>query len=96
MQLTHTPEKDGQYGAELAEGEFCFQGQDEHGQPKWFRMRRPGAAHECHLAIRPQKNALGASWQWNGDRSRPSFEPSINCHVCRWHGWLRDGVLNDA
>lgn len=30
------------------------------------------------------------SWRWNGSRSEPTLDPSVN-HVGHWHGWLRDG-----
>lgn len=41
----------------------------------------------------------GKTWDWNGDREKPMFKPSIDCKVggapC-WHGWIRDGKLVDA
>lgn len=30
------------------------------------------------------------SWRWNGSRTDPGFDPSVN-HVDHWHGWLRGG-----
>jgi len=30
------------------------------------------------------------SWRWNGSRTEPTFDPSVN-HVDHWHGWLRNG-----
>jgi hypothetical protein len=33
---------------------------------------------------------LRPSWRWNGSRTEPTLDPSVN-HVGHWHGWLRDG-----
>lgn len=35
----------------------------------------------------------GNGWSWDGDRDRPTVNPSIQ-HIdrkCGWHGWLRCG-----
>lgn len=31
-----------------------------------------------------------AQWDWNGDRDRPTFSPSVNCKGC-WHGYIEAG-----
>ena len=31
------------------------------------------------------------SWKWNGSKTEPTLEPSVNQLNCGWHGWLRDG-----
>ena len=36
------------------------------------------------------KNGGIAQWEWNGDRSSPTFTPSINCTAC-WHGYVKNG-----
>jgi len=39
----------------------------------------------------PQSTNGGiAQWDWNGDRERPTFSPSINCGNC-WHGYIENG-----
>lgn len=31
-------------------------------------------------------------WDWDGDRSSPTFSPSVNCEkACGWHGYIRGG-----
>jgi hypothetical protein len=36
-------------------------------------------------------------WDWNGDRLRPTFSPSIDCsRDCGWHGYIRDGRCVDT
>lgn len=35
------------------------------------------------------------SWRWNGSRSEPTLEPSVN-HEGHWHGWLRDGYWENV
>lgn len=35
------------------------------------------------------------SWEWNGDRDKPSLQPSVHDQPdgkTHWHGWLTDGV----
>jgi hypothetical protein len=34
-------------------------------------------------------------WEWNGDRQKPTFTPSINCKNC-WHGYIRGGRCVDT
>lgn len=41
------------------------------------------------------QNGGAAQWDWNGDRERPTFAPSINCMRC-WHGYIRDGRCVDT
>jgi hypothetical protein len=36
------------------------------------------------------KNDGIAQWDWDGNRERPTFSPSINCGGC-WHGYIRNG-----
>lgn len=31
-----------------------------------------------------------AQWDWDGNRDKPTFTPSINCGGC-WHGYIRAG-----
>jgi len=36
-------------------------------------------------------------WDWNQDRTNPTFTPSINCEAhCGWHGYIREGRCVDA
>lgn len=36
-------------------------------------------------------------WNWNGDRERPTFSPSINCSAhCGWHGYIENGRCVDT
>lgn len=36
-----------------------------------------------------------AQWEWDGNREKPTFGPSINCGGC-WHGYIRAGRCIDA
>ena len=82
---------------DLPPARFMFMGQGPNG-PKWFSFPCPGARGKasqnarCMVPLSPQQNSNGASWQWNGDRERPTLTPSINCHGC-WHGFIRDGEI---
>lgn len=41
------------------------------------------------------KNGGVAQWDWNGDRERPTFSPSVNCGNC-WHGFIESGRTVDC
>jgi len=36
-----------------------------------------------------------AQWDWNGDRDRPTFKPSVDCKGC-WHGFIENGRTVDC
>ena len=76
---------------------FEFIGDGGDGKPKWLRFPCQGReGGECMIALRPhQKNSAGASWEWDGNKERPTITPSINCKDC-WHGWIRNGEFVTA
>jgi hypothetical protein len=41
------------------------------------------------------QNGGVAQWEWDGNRERPTFSPSINCNRC-WHGYIRNGRCVDT
>lgn len=36
-----------------------------------------------------------AQWDWDGNRDKPTFSPSVNCVGC-WHGYIRTGRCVDT
>jgi hypothetical protein len=53
-------------------------------------------AGKTDLKRDPQgKNDGIAQWDWDHNRSAPSFAPSINCGSC-WHGYIRAGRTVDC
>jgi hypothetical protein len=36
------------------------------------------------------KNGGVAQWDWDHNRDKPNFAPSVNCGGC-WHGYIRAG-----
>jgi hypothetical protein len=44
------------------------------------------------LPIGREKPVPGPSWQWDGNRERPTLAPSIWTHG-HWHGFVRDGEM---
>lgn len=77
------------------DGDACgWRNPKEGERPTHLYLVNPEGAR-AFLAIRPEKQANGASWEWNGDLDRPSLKPSIN-DPGGWHGWLGNGVLTDA
>lgn len=51
-----------------------------------------GCGNESYLPIDRQGHP-GPSWDWDGDRERPTLTPSVfNTGMpCQWHGWLTGG-----
>lgn len=51
-----------------------------------------GCGREGELLIGQEFKPGGdrPSWRWNGSRTEPTFDPSVN-HKDHWHGWLRNG-----
>lgn len=37
-----------------------------------------------------------AQWAWDGNRDAPTFQPSINCGGCKWHGFIEKGRCVDT
>lgn len=52
-----------------------------------------GCGDVASLRIGVEKPAESPSWKWNGNREKPTLEPSVYAKAtCGYHGWLRDGV----
>jgi hypothetical protein len=44
------------------------------------------------IRIRPCEDR--PSWEWDGNRDKPTLKPSIQCNTpCKWHGYLTAGVF---
>lgn len=41
------------------------------------------------------QNGGVAQWDWDGNRERPTFTPSVNCGSC-WHGFIENGRTVDC
>ncbi len=95
----HRPDLDDDHGSlpALNEHYFCS---TLDGTPKWlvFGCRNPdnNPTRACQISLRPlQKNDMGASWEFDGNKAAPTIKPSINCEkVCGRHGWLTAGRFN--
>lgn len=44
---------------------------------------------------RNEKPAESPSWEWDGNREKPTLTPSIHTHG-HWHGWVRNGEMVEA
>lgn len=56
----------------------------------------PGCKMDHSVAISPAQNVVGASWTWNGDMDKPTFEPSIGTFMGTYrqcHLFIRDGRI---
>jgi hypothetical protein len=59
----------------------------------WLAVPAPGdrKVEHARLPLQPSPpNSCGASWEWDGNREKPTLSPSIHC-VGVWHGYLRAG-----
>lgn len=43
--------------------------------------------HTASNLPRPERR----TWEWDGNREKPTFSPSIDCGGCGWHGYIREG-----
>jgi hypothetical protein len=55
--------------------------------------KNPG--HMCTGLLIRVAGGPRPSWEWNGNREKPTFRPSINCEGCS-HGYITDGVWKYA
>lgn len=66
-----------------------------------YMFKCPGCKMYHEVYVRPAKNGLGASWQFNGDLEKPTFSPSLlvkgyseklgRDYVC--HSFIVDGQI---
>lgn len=47
----------------------------------------------CALRLQEGPPPGNQVWGWDGDMEKPTISPSINCHSCGWHGWIKEGVI---
>lgn len=66
-----------------------------HGTEQEFSFRCPRNGRRCESLVIinrfVDKLRNLPQWSWDGDRSAPTFEPSINCGACGWHGFIERG-----
>lgn len=93
----------------MADAKVVFETEDfdlaDPGKEQLFSFNCPKKDMQCAgLVIKGRTNAPHdpmnknggvAQWDWNGDRDRPTFNPSINCTGC-WHGYIRNGRTVDC
>jgi Family of unknown function (DUF6527) len=75
------------------------------GQEQLFAFACPTHDRQCfglHIAgqtslPRDGQNQNGGveHWDWDGNREKPTFSPSVNCQKC-WHGYIRAGRCVDV
>lgn len=88
MRLVESPES----LWDLKVGEYFFRTAD-NGQV-WMNAMFPGDNLAC-LPIRPMVDSKangGHSWEWDGNREKPTLNPSVHAVGC-WHGWVRSGRM---
>ena len=95
----YRPDYDDDRGNTPVKGEHYFCS-TESGRPKWmvFGCRRPenNKTGICQIALRPQKNGVGASWEFDGNKEAPTIHPSVDCsRVCGAHFFIRNGEYTE-
>lgn len=54
----------------------------------------PRGKGRCVVPIKPNANPPhNRGWSWDGNVQAPTLSPSILCHGCEWHGYVRAGKL---
>lgn len=78
--------------ANYAEGKSGWQINGQPGLFDFIYFCPCGCGSEGELLIGQdfKPGGKGSSWRWNGSRTEPTLDPSVN-HVGHWHGWLRNG-----
>ena len=79
-------------------GDWCFIENDSHIALRYGDDMLMGLVI---LPISQKSRSDMICWVWNGDRDKPTLNPSINVEEVPgwnegWHGFLRDGKLIDA
>lgn len=80
-----------------AAGDFMFSTPSIAGNsPSNFLFICPcGCGKLRSVPLKP--HAGSPSWEWNGNKEKPSLSPSVNCLTgCQWHGWITDGVFTSC
>lgn len=83
--------------AELTPGSLWFSDAGEGEQAALWFVCPCGCGMLSRITVghRHKPKLRGPTWHWNGSRSEPTLEPSVNIRrnsLCPgWHGWLRDG-----
>jgi hypothetical protein len=73
-------------------GSFRLEARATAGLYDFFYFCPCGCGVERELLVGDGEKPGGTrpSWRWNGSRSEPTLNPSVNMQD-HWHGWLRDG-----
>jgi hypothetical protein len=74
---------------------------EENGQVVGYLFDCPGCKMAHAPYIRPHKNSVGASWDFNGNLDSPTFNPSVLARVdfgnekppCVCHSFVKEGKI---
>lgn len=72
---------------------------EENGEIVGYMFDCPGCQMSHAVYVKPHKNELGASWDFNGNLDKPTFNPSILAKVQAPHKtmichlFVRDGMI---
>lgn len=80
-------------------GDFCINAEGTRIQmaipsTRPFLQKEKGWTY-IDLPIGREKPVPGPSWQWDGNREKPTLAPSVWAHG-HWHGWIRNGEMVEA
>ncbi len=72
---------------------------DKAGEFPMVVFECPACGYGHHVTVNGHRNACNATWTWNGDKKRPTLNPSIRVlggregKTTTCHCWVRDGKI---
>jgi hypothetical protein len=78
----------------VSDAKVEFKDEDTPGKPEFFTFKCPKADRTCGWLMIRGASGDRPSWEWDGNRERPTFTPSVDCKGC-WHGYIRAGRCVD-
>lgn len=84
-------------GHEAAPGSYKFYSIGELESAGLHFVCPCGCGAILGVAFKNPPEFYGPVWEWDGNKEKPTVKPSIR-HMggCKWHGYLTDGIFQDA
>lgn len=61
-------------------------------EENYIAFHCPGCGNSHGVTINGRRNASDATWTWNGNFDKPTFNPSVHC-IGYCHSTITDGMI---